>query len=729
MTIHNGSSAAPRNVARAVVSKAGDVFFLSERNGELPADNQDGFGLYYHDCRYLDGYRIRFSGTPPNVLVSAANRGSIAEFELTNEQLQVPDAKSIPVQTFGVHIQRVIDGDRLTVHDLITIDNYDVQSHELPLSFDFESHFEDLFEIRGLHPKKIGRENKPEWRDGVLVLSYSGADGVLRRTEVHFEPTPTKSSGNSAEYHLKLNAGQREQLNISFEIVETRERPAIGKRFRSKPDEVAHGIDRASHHWLAGCAEVQSNSVQLTRVMQRSLLDLGILRSELDGYHYFAAGLPWYGALFGRDSIISALQTLAYAPTIAEETIRLLAKYQGTKNDDWRDEEPGKILHELRRGELANLNEIPQTPYYGAVDSTPLFLILVGEHANWTGDLGLFKDIRQHVDRALHWMDHGGAHPNGKYLSYASKSSKGLGNQGWKDSGDSVMNSDGSLATPPIALVEVQGYVYRAKRLIADLYGRAGENQIADRLRGQAAELKRAFNRDFWVESKNFYAIALQKDNRPAAVISSNPGQALWSGIIDDNKAEAVVDHLAAEDMFSGWGIRTLSHKERRYNPIGYHLGTVWPHDNSIIAAGLRRYGFNKQALQILESIVSAGQRFEHARLPEVFGGFSQRDFSIPVRYPVACHPQAWAAGSVPFMMSSLLGLSANAFNNHLRVVRPVLPSFVNELDFRRIKIGDSTIDLHFERVRDAEVHVDVVHRNGSIQVEVEQNGARLEAA
>jgi glycogen debranching enzyme len=729
MTIHNGSSAAPRNVARAVVSKAGDVFFLSERNGELPADNQDGFGLYYHDCRYLDGYRIRFSGTPPNVLVSAANRGSIAEFELTNEQLQVPDAKSIPVQTFGVHIQRVIDGDRLTVHDLITIDNYDVQSHELPLSFDFESHFEDLFEIRGLHPKKIGRENKPEWRDGVLVLSYSGADGVLRRTEVHFEPTPTKSSGNSAEYHLKLNAGQREQLNISFEIVETRERPAIGKRFRSKPDEVAHGIDRASHHWLAGCAEVQSNSVQLTRVMQRSLLDLGILRSELDGYHYFAAGLPWYGALFGRDSIISALQTLAYAPTIAEQTIRLLAKYQGTKNDDWRDEEPGKILHELRRGELANLNEIPQTPYYGAVDSTPLFLILVGEHANWTGDLGLFKDIRQHVDRALHWMDHGGAHPNGKYLSYASKSSKGLGNQGWKDSGDSVMNSDGSLATPPIALVEVQGYVYRAKRLIADLYGRAGENQIADRLRGQAAELKRAFNRDFWVESKNFYAIALQKDNRPAAVISSNPGQALWSGIIDDNKAEAVVDHLAAEDMFSGWGIRTLSHKERRYNPIGYHLGTVWPHDNSIIAAGLRRYGFNKQALQILESIVSAGQHFEHARLPEVFGGFSQRDFSIPVRYPVACHPQAWAAGSVPFMMSSLLGLSANAFNNHLRVVRPVLPSFVNQLDFRRIKIGDSTIDLHFERVRDAEVHVDVVHRNGSIQVEVEQNGARLEAA
>lgn len=729
MTHNHDSSTAPRNVARAVVIKAGDVFFLSEQNGELPAKNQDGFGLYYHDCRYLDGYRIRLAGTPPNVLVSTVNRGSIAEFELTNEQLQVPGGKTVPVQTFGVHLQRVIDGDQRTVHDVITVDNYDVQPHELSLSLEFESHFEDIFEIRGLHPKKIGRENKPEWHDGVLVLSYSGADGVLRQTEVHFEPSPTRHSGQSAEYDLELNAGEHQQLNISFEMVETQELRAIGKRPRSKPDQVAHGIDRASQEWISAHAEVHSNSIQLNRVMQRSLLDLGVLQSELDGRHYFAAGLPWYGALFGRDSIISALQTLAYEPRIAEDTIRLLAKYQGTKNDDWRDEEPGKILHELRRGELANLNEIPQTPYYGSVDSTPLFLILVGEHANWTGDLSLFKDIRQHVERALRWIDHGGADPNGKYLSYASKSSKGLGNQGWKDSGDSVMNSDGSLATPPIALVEVQGYVYRAKLLIADLYRRTGDNQTADRLRKEAAELKTTFNRDFWLDDKQFYAIALQKDNEPAAVISSNPGQALWTGIVDDDKAEAVVNHLAAEDMFSGWGIRTLSHKERRYNPIGYHLGTVWPHDNSIIAAGFRRYGFDKQALQVLESIVSAGQHFEHARLPEVFGGFSQHDFAVPVRYPVACHPQAWAAGSVPFMMSSLLGLEADAFNKRLRVVRPVLPGFVDELDFQRIKIGDSTVDLRFERAREGEVHVDVVNRSGSIKVEVEQEREHLEAA
>jgi glycogen debranching enzyme len=722
------TSTAPRNVTRAIVTKASDVFFLSEQDGEVPAGGHDGFGLYYHDCRYLDGYAIRFAGTSPNALASTASRGGIAQFELTNKLLHIQERKTIPAQTFGVRLQRAIDGDQLTVRDTITIDNYDVRSHDLPLSLEFQSHFEDVFEIRGLHPKKIGRANKPEWEQGVLVLSYSGADDVLRRTEVHFDPAPTKCSGNSAEYQLSLNAGGRMQLNISIRLVETKENSSATKHVSSSPGHVMHDIDHASDEWLSSCAAIHSNR-QLDRVMQRSLLDLGILKSELDDQSYFAAGLPWYGALFGRDSIISTIQTLAYQPEIAESTIRLLARYQGTKNDDWRDEEPGKILHELRRGELANLNEIPQTPYYGAVDSTPLFLILIGEHANWTGDLSLFKAIRSNVERALEWVDHGGADPNGKYLSYASKSSKGLGNQGWKDSGDSIMNSDGSLAEAPIALVEVQGYIHRGKLLIADLYDRVGDKDAAARLRSQAAELKRDFNRDFWVASNSFYAIALQKDQKPAAVISSNPGQALWTGIVDDDKATAIVDRLTGGDMFSGWGIRTLSQKERRYNPIGYHLGTVWPHDNSIIAAGFRRYGFDKQAVQVLEGIIEAAQHFEHARLPEVFAGFSRHEFSVPVRYPVACHPQAWAAGSVPFMISSLLGLTADAFNKRLRVIRPVLPSGIATLDLLSIKVGDSTIDLHFQRTSTEVIEVSVTKNSGSIQVEVEQDRRGLVAA
>lgn len=320
---------------------------------------------------------------------------------------------------------------------------------------------------------------------------------------------------------------------------------------------------------------IESDDQLLNDVMQRSLKDLRMLRSSLDHCRFFSAGLPWYGALFGRDSIIAALQMLAYEPGIAEQTIRLLAKFQGTKVDEWRDEEPGKILHELRRGELANLNEIPQTPYYGSVDSTPLFLILIGEHSRWIGDLSLFQDMRQHIERALEWIDTYGNKANNGYLSYQSESSKGLGNQGWKDSGGAIMNADGSLAVPPISLVEVQGYVYRAKCLIADLYARSGDNGTASKLRNEADDLKSRFNRDFWVASKGFYAIALQDKNRAVAVISSNPGQALWTGIVDQSRIEKVVQHLTSPQMFSGWGIRTLSEKEHRFNPNGYHLGTV----------------------------------------------------------------------------------------------------------------------------------------------------------
>jgi glycogen debranching enzyme len=545
--------------------------------------------------------------------------------------------------------------------------------------------------------------------------------------QIDFEPKPQKVSGSSAHHLFKLSPGERQQLKVSLCLSESREKHRAAPR-SSSPAQATSGIEQRSSHWLANYAAVSSNNAALERVVRRSLLDLGILQSSLDDYRFFSAGLPWYGALFGRDSITAALQTVAYEPQMAEQTIRLLAKYQGTKHDDWRDEEPGKILHELRQGELANLNEIPQTPYYGSVDSTPLFLILVGEHANWTGDLGLFKDIQQHVERALHWIDNSGADPKGKYLSYASKSSKGLGNQGWKDSGVSIMNADGSLATPPISLVEVQGYVYRAKLLIADLYERTGDKDTAARLRAEAATLKQNFNRDFWLDDKQFYAIALQKQGRPADVISSNPGQALWTGIIDESRAEKVVQHLMAEDMFSGWGIRTLSHKERRYNPIGYHLGTVWPHDNSIIAAGFRRYGFDKEAAQVVESIITASLSFEHSRLPEVFGGFSQKEFSIPVRYPVACHPQAWAAGSVPFMLTSLLGLTADAFNARLRIVRPVLPDSVNELEFRQIKIGKASVDLRFERTTTGRLKVKTRKPN-SVEVDIEEDQQPRQAA
>ena len=503
------AGAAPRSVARAVVIKEGDIFLLAEHSGEVPAGNQDGFGLYYHDCRFLNGYELRIAGTHPIALVCSDERGSIAQFELTNEPFQLDGDAQVAQQTFGITLQRVINSHDIAVHDVFTFENYNVQEHTLPVSFHFQSAFEDIFEIRGLHPKKVGKENKPEWRDGLLVLSYAGADRISRRLEVHFDPKSQKSTASGAEFILKLGAGERRKIQLTLCIIESGEQQGPPMALRSDPMRVANAIDRRSQEWLAQCTEVETDSTLLNRVMTRSLLDLGILKSSLGDLEFFSAGLPWYGTLFGRDSIIAALQMLAYQPQIAEQTIRLLAKYQGSKTDDWRDEQPGKILHELRRGELANLNEIPQTPYYGSVDSTPLFLILVGEHANWTGDLSLFRDIKTNIEQALHWIDDCCHEANSRYLFYSRKSSKGLGNQGWKDSGDSIMNADGSLAQPPIALVEVQGYVYRAKLLIADLYGRAGEDDTAVRLRQEAEDLKSQFNRDFWSDEKQFYAIAL----------------------------------------------------------------------------------------------------------------------------------------------------------------------------------------------------------------------------
>jgi glycogen debranching enzyme len=712
----------PRNVASAIVIKDKDVFFLADHDGGIPAGNQDGFGLYYHDCRYLDGYTIRIADTPPNSLLATSDRGSIATFESTNEKLQL-GPRTLPEQTIGVTLRRVIDSAARAVHDVFTIENYSVEPHDIPVSFSFESKFDDIFEIRGLHPKRVGRARTPSWHDDVLVLAYDGADGVRRCLEVHPEPVPENRSSSCLEFTISLGAREHVRIALSLRIVETSAPHRAPHRDVTDPAPVAEQLDRRSLQWLDDSAAVSTASPHLDALLQRSLLDLHVLRSSLEGLEFFSAGLPWYGALFGRDSLIAALQTLAYEPHIAEQTVRLLARYQGSKEDEWRDEQPGKILHELRHGELANLNEIPQTPYYGSVDSTPLFLIVLGEHATWTGDLQLFQDLRGAVESALHWIDTYGDEGRNGYLSYASKSSKGLGNQGWKDSGDAVMNADGSLAEPPIALVEVQGYVYRAKRLIAELYARSGDAAIAARLRHEADDLAARFNRAFWVADKNFYAIALQRGNRPAAVVSSNPGQALWTGIVDQTRAAAVAGHLTAADMFSGWGIRTLSTKERRANPIGYHLGTVWPHDNALIAAGLRRYGFDREAIRVLDGLVQAARHFEHYRLPELFAGFSQHQFPAPVRYPVACHPQAWAAGSVPFLVTVLLGLAPNAFEHRLDVIRPVLPTGVDHLEFRRLRIGDGSVSLRFRRLGDDAVAVDVLEsRNVDVHVEPHSN-------
>jgi glycogen debranching enzyme len=718
----HGRASVTRSIADAVVAKDGDIFFLTRPDGSVPMESNHGFGLYYNDCRYLDGYEMRLADTRPEALVSAADRGFMAVIELTNPDINTTEGKTILKESLGVTWERTIDSAGLRLCDAITIHNFGLEPIELPVSLTFRAGFEDVFAVRGMLNECLGKLHPPNWKDEVLRFDYDGADDIHRRLCVQFSPAPQSTDKTTAHFQVNLSTEESAKLNVFIRITESKDRAKVETAAQKQPDTgiIKHVEQRSSDESLSKETDIRSDSVLLNKILERSLRDLHMLKSKIDGRQFFAAGVPWFVTLFGRDSIISSLQTLAYDPDIAEQTLRILADYQGKKVDKWRDEEPGKIMHELRIGEMAHLNEIPQTPYYGTVDATPLFLILIARHAHWTGQMTLFNDLRENIEAALEWMSEYADQNRDGYIEYQSRSKGGLINQGWKDSGNSMVNVDGSLANPPISLVEVQAYVYMAKTGIADLYERAGEQERANRLRQEASELRQRFNHDFWMEDKGCYSMAMEAEGRQVKVISSNPGHALWAGIADEDKARRTAERLMADDMFNGWGIRTLSHEERRYNPIGYHLGTVWPHDNSIIAAGFRRYGFDEEALRIFTGIAEAAMNFEHYRLPEVFAGYGRHLYGVPVRYPVACHPQAWAAGTMPHLTETLLGLRPQAFERKLRIVRPVLPDFVDRIKVRRLKVGSAVVDLSFERSSEKTVAVEVLNIEGQLEVSVE---------
>jgi glycogen debranching enzyme len=554
------------------------------------------------------------------------------------------------------------------------------------------------------------------------VWRYSGRDGIDRSLVVRIRPEPTQRKTDQVCFLMKIPSRGRKQLRITFHIAERKhqDKAALPKRTPWNMERKQKDLQASMRQWLRKGTQVQSNSLLLGRALERSLIDLCCLRSKLNHKEFFAAGTPWFATLFGRDSLFACIQTLAFRSDISRQTLELLAQKQGREIDDWRAEEPGKILHELRAGELANTRKIPHTPYYGTVDATPLFLILLGLYSNWTGDLSLFRKLRSNVQAALKWIDRD-TDLNGtgfvQYDSPADSDTGHLANQGWKDSGNAIVNNDGTIATPPIALVEVQAYVYQAKKLIAQLCQRAGDRDLCRTLRQQAKALETHFNRKFWSNKLSTYFLALQKGGQPAQVISSNAGHALWCGIGPKSKAEKVVKSLMSEEMFTGWGVRTLAETEKAYNPIGYHMGSVWPHDNSILFAGFRRYGFDAEAMTILEGMLDAAMHFRHHQLPEVFAGFSKNEFPVPVRYSVACHPQAWAAGSIPFMVSEMLGFQPNALEKQLRIVRPLLPHFLSRLKVLGLKCGDGAADLHFERTSTSKVNVRVLKIYGDLDI------------
>jgi glycogen debranching enzyme len=696
-------AAVTRSIAHAVVIKDEDMFFLCQPDGTVPLESNHGFGLYYQDCRYLNGYDINIGGKKPEDLVWTAESGVKAVLALSNPDIKTLDGRHLDKHNVEIKWERMIDGPRLALFDEVTFNSLTFQEISFSFSLTFLASFEDIFAVRGWAQERRGTIHAPLWKDGNLIFAYEGADGVDRLLIVECSPKPAVMDGATARFDIHLKPKERRQLSVSLLIVQTTnhhlaEPPILSEAEVKRAERAERSALARRDEWFKDSTEINTDSLTVNRVMQRSLGDLRMLKSHLGRKEYFAAGVPWFVALFGRDSIITALQTLAYDPGIAEQTLRLLASYQGRAINQWRDEEPGKILHELRVGEMARLNEIPHTPYYGTIDATPLFLILLGRHAAWTGRLDLFNELKENVQLALAWIDQYGDRDGDGYVEYEVRSEKGLVNQGWKDSGEAIMNRDGRMATPPIALVEVQAYVYQAKCLMADLFARAGETESALRLRSEAETLKERFNRDYWL-NEGFYALALQgDDHRPAAVLSSNAGHALWAGIADPEKARSTAERLLRPDMFNGWGIRTLSESELYYNPLGYHLGTVWPHDNSLIAAGFRSYGFDEAAQQVFIGLLDAAVHFEGSRLPELFAGFPRDDYSVPVNYPVACQPQAWAAGTLPYLLKVMLGLTPEAFDRRLRISKPLLPEFVNHVEVKRLRVGAARVDLLFER-------------------------------
>jgi glycogen debranching enzyme len=677
------------DIRDAQVIKHDRAFFLSDAFGDVPEGNTAALGLYYRDTRYLSQLEFSMNDLRPLLLHSSPERNYSQIVEL-----------AYPIQTItpdGVEDKDNISLSRSRIlHDSllerIRVSNYGGVERTLVLSIEFGADFLDIFEVRGWPRDRRGQAQPSVVERSRVVLSYRGLDGLARSTTLRFSPAPKTLTEGRADFEVTLQPG--EDTEIDVEIT-----PAEGEEDRRRLPfrEAREQLERDYSQWRKQCTRFRTSHQQLSSYLERSVLDLRMLQSaDDDGVPWIDAGVPWYSTLFGRDSLITAYQVLGVNSELAWGTLRGLAALQGKEVDEWRDEEPGKILHEVRAGELARNGEIPHTPYYGSIDSTPLWLAVLASAYFWTNDVESVKALWPNALACLDWIDNYGDMDGDGYVEYARKSAKGLANQGWKDSHDAVVFPDGSLAEAPIALVEVQGYVYLAKIRMARLARDIGETALAEKLEGEAKDLKERFNKDFWMEKEGYFALALDGKKQQVPTITSNPGQCLWAEIVDQDKAPRVARKLLSSSLSSGWGIRTLGARQGPYDPIGYHTGSIWPHDNSLIAHGLKRYGLDREAMQVIDQLSAAGMFFQLSRYPELFCGFAADQVPVPVQYPVACSPQAWATGAVFLMLRSYGGITADAPNGVLNLIRPNLPGWLQSIEVLGMRVGDTRMDLSF---------------------------------
>ncbi len=713
---------APEDIKNATeVLKEGRMFLTYLPSGDIPVENTGELGLYYQDTRFLNGLEILLAGTRPVLLSGGTNDSHYAQIELTNREMKV-GGNLIPLQTVHMRISRLL---RDAFYQRLRLINFNRDPVDLELKLNLSADFLDVFEVRGLKRPRRGQLMPPElFSDGVR-FSYVGLDGKQRITDVRFSRPPDGASVNGQRvelifiFNLRSRVKQYLFMQVTPRILEngtgcTVQNKDIGETFYSGARELYEDYRK----WAFSCTRFRSDNEIFNEMLNSGITDLRSLTTHYPGWgHIVEAGIPWYGAPFGRDALITAWQTMILNIDIARNTLKFLAALQGKKEDTWREERPGKIPHEIRFGEMACAGEVPHTPYFGSVDSTLWFIILLSEYYRWTGDLDFLFDMAPALDAALNWCTVYGDLDGDGFIEYIKESERGLVNQGWKDSWDGVVDRRGEFPQGPIALVEVQAYYYLALRRAASLVRVLGNKAGAKTMEEKAGALRRKFIEKFWLPEENFLVFALDGKKQPVVCTVSNPGHCLFTGILPGEMAAKVVRRLFASDMYSGWGIRTMSAREYPYNPMSYHNGSVWPHDNVIIARGLRYYGFYEELLRLSEDLFRAACHFPYNRLPELFCGFTRRGAAGPVRYPTACEPQAWAVGSVFQLLQALLGIDCRGRNLH--VGRPVLPEWMNEIVISNLRVGGGMVDLEFAR-RNGRTYCSVLRREGEVRVVME---------
>ncbi|HZD17014.1 MAG TPA: amylo-alpha-1,6-glucosidase [Actinomycetota bacterium] len=702
--------------SKTLAVKEGDTFLYSDLEGNLDHGGDYGLGLFARDMRYLSLFRMTINGRDPVLLSSSSERGYMSHVDLTNPDLYEGDEIAVPQQTLNIRRIRAING---RLFERVRVKNYNPWPVEIDLEFRFAADFADIFEVRGMARERPEPAMPPLVDSGTIEFDYEGRDRVRRMTRVSFAARPDRMDVQdaiaSASFRLHLGPYQTKLVGLTVEPLEVNGRPST-----MDFDHAVHVLRRSYEEWERESTRIVTDNELYNQLLDRSLRDLRALWTQTDDGGVLAAGIPWYVTVFGRDSLITSHQLLMVNTRPAREALQLLADRQGTEVDDWRDEQPGKILHEIRQGELATAGIVPHSAYYGSVDATPWFLIVYAQHFRWTGDLAFAEKLLPAAEAALAWIDRYGDLDGDGFVEYLCRSSRGIRNQGWKDSHDSVVHADGTLAEPPVALAEVQAYVFLAKQRMADVYRAMGREEDAVRLELEAERLRARFNERFWMEEERFFAAALDADKRQVRTVMSNPGHALYCGIVDDEKADALVKRLLSPDMFSGWGIRTMSKAAAAYNPMSYHNGSVWPHDNALIAAGMKRYGLARSTNRVATALFDAAIQADYLRLPELFCGFTRRTPNRPVSYPIACSPQAWAAGSPYLMLQAILGISARAHRNLLTVNQPHLPTWLNTVEVRNLSIGDSRISLVFRREGEI-TSFSLLQREGDVRVVMEE--------